>query len=297
MSIHQPSSVFTRHSRDWQSNQYVYPVISRRSRGLSIGINLNPDKACNFDCVYCSVDRSQPVGPARPDPVPDRGVSLPLLRSELEHMLDLAIAGELFRMPPLDQAPPDLARLNDIAFSGDGEPTACRQFEPACRLVTDVLAARHLRDVRIVLITNATLLHRPIVQQALRLLDRHNGQIWAKLDAGTEAFYRQVDRTIIPFQQVLDNILLTGRQRPIVIQSMFMEIHGLPPIAEEIDAYLNRLRDLRDGGCRISLVQVYTVARHPAEAYVTPLCEDELDRIGERVRRLELPVETFHAAG
>jgi len=46
--------------RLFASYQYVYPVISRRSQGVSIGINLNIDKACNFDCPYCQVDRTLP---------------------------------------------------------------------------------------------------------------------------------------------------------------------------------------------------------------------------------------------
>ena len=45
------------HARTYQQNRFVYPVLSRRSGGLSLGINLNPDKVCNFDCIYCQVDR------------------------------------------------------------------------------------------------------------------------------------------------------------------------------------------------------------------------------------------------
>ena len=50
---------FAMHDRVWQANRYVYPVVSRRSKGISIGVNLNPDKVCNFDCIYCCVDRKQ----------------------------------------------------------------------------------------------------------------------------------------------------------------------------------------------------------------------------------------------
>ncbi|HEX3357989.1 MAG TPA: hypothetical protein VHS31_13540, partial [Tepidisphaeraceae bacterium] len=112
--------LFTQHSRSWRENRYVYPVISRRSKGLSIGVNLNPDKACNFDCIYCCVDRTIPATV--------RDVDLNLLRDELAHMLDLYTSGDLFRAAPLDQTPDHLRRLNDIAFSGDGEPTAYPQF-------------------------------------------------------------------------------------------------------------------------------------------------------------------------
>ena len=45
------------HARLFEHNRFVYPVLSRRSGGISIGVNLNPDKICNFDCIYCQVDR------------------------------------------------------------------------------------------------------------------------------------------------------------------------------------------------------------------------------------------------
>src|SRR4051812_33744144 len=115
-----PINLFTLHSRAWQANRYVYPVVSRRSKGLSIGVNLNPDKVCNFDCIYCCVDRTTP-------PVV-RKVDLELLRGELDQMIGLAGSGELFTQPPFDQTPPHLQRINDVAFSGDGEPTSFPKF-------------------------------------------------------------------------------------------------------------------------------------------------------------------------
>ncbi|MEX0791938.1 MAG: radical SAM protein, partial [Pirellulaceae bacterium] len=47
----------TQHERGFEANKFVYPVLSRRSKGISLGVNLNPDKRCNFDCIYCQVDR------------------------------------------------------------------------------------------------------------------------------------------------------------------------------------------------------------------------------------------------
>jgi wyosine [tRNA(Phe)-imidazoG37] synthetase (radical SAM superfamily) len=280
-------NLFTQHSRSWRQNLYVYPVVSRRSHGLSIGINLNPDKACNFDCVYCCVDRSVPPTV--------REVDLATVRSELEHMVHLATSGQLFAEPPFDQTPAALRRLNDVAFSGDGEPTACPHFAQACRLVSELVHQQSRRpDVKIVVITNATLFHRPPVAEALALLDQHNGEIWAKLDAGTEDYYRQIERTTIPFQRVLDNIAAAGRIRPVVIQSLFLKLHGIPPTLQETDAYVQRLRDLRQGGCQIKLVQVYTVARTTAEAYVAPLEAAALDAIAANVKAAGFDVQTYY---
>src|SRR5262245_2561604 len=81
-------NVIRDHRCTFEDNRYVYAVMSRRSKGLSIGINLNPDKLCNFDCVYCQVDRQTP-------PVV-RDVDVPRLREELEDMLDCVQGGALF---------------------------------------------------------------------------------------------------------------------------------------------------------------------------------------------------------
>jgi len=281
--------LFTQHSRHWRGNRYVYPVISRRSKGLSIGVNLNPDMVCNFDCIYCCVDRTAPRS--------TREVDMDVLAAELDDMLALAASGELFGQPPFDATPQGLRRINDIAFSGDGEPTSFPGFGDACRVAADLLG-RHLRgDIKLVVITNATLLARPNVAEALRFLDQHNGEIWAKLDAGTEAYYRLVERTSIPLSRVLENIAAAGREREVVIQSLFMKVDGRPLEDAEILAYIARLRELVAAGCRIKLVQVYTVARRAAQTYVTPGDDAMLDRIADQVGALPLQVETYYGPG
>lgn len=280
--------LFADHSRAWRDHRYVYPVVSRRSRGLSIGVNLNPDKVCNFDCIYCCVDRSTMPGRVE--------VDLDVLRQELRGMLALVRSGEIWRGLPFDRTPEPLRRLNDIAFSGDGEPTSFPGFLDACRVSADALRDAGLAgSTKLVVITNATLFHQPRVQEALRFLDGHNGELWAKLDAGTEEYYRLVERTSIPLQRVLDNLLLAARERPIVIQTLFMLVHGQPPPDPEIDAYIARLNDLVRAGGQVKLVQLYTIARDTAVEFVAPLPAPRLDAIGERVRAASgLNVETFY---
>jgi wyosine [tRNA(Phe)-imidazoG37] synthetase (radical SAM superfamily) len=279
--------LFTQHSRSWQTNLYVYPVISRRSKGLSIGVNLNPDKVCNFDCVYCCVDRRTPPTV--------RKVDMARLEQELDDLLRIACSGELFAQAPFDQTPEHLRRINDVAFSGDGEPTSFPKFPDACRLAVRLLEKHHRPDVKLVVITNATLFQQSRVREALAYLDHHNGEIWAKLDAGTEAYYQTVERTRIPLQRVLDNILEAGKLRPIVIQSLFLRLEDQGPPAEEIEAYVTRLKKMTAAGCQIKLVQVYTVARGTAVAACTPLPARELDEISEKVgRETGLTVETYY---
>ena len=286
MTISTP--LFTTHSRHWRDNRFVYPVISRRSKGLSIGVNLNPDQACNFDCVYCSVDRTK-----KPTV---RSVDLAGVRAELDHLLALSVSGAIWNESPFDRTPPELRRLNDVAFSGDGEPTSYSEFLEACRLAAELIAW-HSASAKIVVITNATLLHRPEVQEALRFLDSVRSQIWAKLDAGTDEYFHLIERTKVPLQRVLDNLLLTGKARPIVIQSMFLRYRGEPPTAEEITAYIGRLHHLLINGCQISLVQIYTVARATAEAEATPLSALEVDAIVAQVSALGVAAEAYYGPG
>jgi wyosine [tRNA(Phe)-imidazoG37] synthetase (radical SAM superfamily) len=266
---------FSLHDRHWRNNRYVYPVVSRRSGGISIGVNLNPDKICNLDCIYCSVDRKIPGGSSNVDPQQVRG--------ELSAMLQLVTGGGIYTHEPFNAIAPELRRLNDIAFSGDGEPTTCPEFGPCCRIAADLLQHSALSDVKIVVITNATMFHRPDVRDALAFLDQNNGEIWAKLDAGTQSYYQLVDRTSIPLSRVLENITSCARLRPTVIQSLFLRVHNQPPPESEIAAYAQRLNQILADGGKIKLVQLYTVARQTTEPYATALRPEELQTIQKQV--------------
>lgn len=261
----------TDHSRLFECNRFVYPVLSRRSGGLSVGVNLNPDKVCNFDCIYCQVDRRSQSE--------TRFVELAPLLDELRVTLDTIACGAIYDLPRFRSVPSHLRRLNDIAFSGDGEPTTYKNFDEIIQACADVKSAAGLDEVKMVLITNASMFHRSHVQHGLKLLDENNGEIWAKLDAGTEAYYQLIERTPISFQRILDNITAAARVRPIVIQSLFMRVEGERPSDVELDAFCDRLNEITAAGGRLKLVQVYTIARRPAESFVAPLDDAEVDAI------------------
>lgn len=265
------------HDRHWRQNTYCYPVVSRRSEGLSIGVNLNPDKACNFDCVYCQVDRRTPST--------IRGVNLDDLRAELVDLLDRVRDGSLFGEPPFDVLPPERRVVRDIAFSGDGEPTTYTRFADAVRMVADLKRERGLDQTKLVLITDACYLSKPAVREGLAILDANNGEIWAKLDAGTEAYYQAVNRPNYPLKHVIENIIDAARVRPIVIQSLWMRLHGVPPGDDEVIAYCERLNEVLAAGGRLKLIQTYSIARDTTEAYATPVTNAELDHIADIVRR------------
>jgi wyosine [tRNA(Phe)-imidazoG37] synthetase (radical SAM superfamily) len=264
------------HERSFADNRFVYPVLSRRSGGISIGVNLNPDKICNFGCIYCQVNRTVDSE--------TRFVDMEGLYRELDAMLRWAVSGRLFDTEKFRACPADQRRLNDIAFSGDGEPTTYRNFDQIVTQCAQLKRDHGLDHVKMVLITNASMFHRPHVQRGLEVLDANQGEIWAKLEAGTEQYYQTVERTSIPFSRVLENITEAACRRPLVIQSLFMRIHGQPPSRDELRAYCDRLVEITSAGGQLSLVQVYTVARQPAESYVKPLTNRQVDAIVDLVR-------------
>jgi wyosine [tRNA(Phe)-imidazoG37] synthetase (radical SAM superfamily) len=270
----------------------VYPVLSRRSGGLSIGINLSPDAACDYRCVYCQVDRSTGARSYASE------VDLTQLRDELALTVATARDGTLFSDPSFRAVPAGLRGIADIAFSGNGEPTASQQFAPAVEIAASVRCQAGLDQTRIVLITNACHLKRPDVEQALAVMDENNGEVWAKLDAGTEAYYQQVNRCGRPLQRVLDNITAAARVRPVVIQSLFMRLNGHPPGDAELAAYVDRLGEIAGAGGSIKYVQIYTIARPPAETFVGPLANDEVDRIVRLVQiKTNLAARAYYGAG
>ena len=273
------------HRRDLGDNLHVYAVVSRRARGLSIGVNLNADKVCNFDCPYCQVDRTTPGGSA--------DVDLDALERELSVLLGWVRDGTLWAHAPFDTAAPEHRRVADIAFAGDGEPTSARAFPEAVALVRrvrdamlgDGAGAGALPPLR--LLTNGTLLHRARVGAALPGFD----EVWFKLDAGTEAYFRVVDGTTFPFARILRNLRELARVRPVVVQSMFLALEGVGPTDAEVAAWAGRLAEVCAAGGVIDRVQVYSVARTPSDARVGPLPRARLEQVADAARAKGLLVE------
>jgi wyosine [tRNA(Phe)-imidazoG37] synthetase (radical SAM superfamily) len=138
--------------------------------------------------------------------------------------------------------------------------------------------------LKLIVITNASLFHRPRVQQALDNLMAHGGEIWAKLDAGTAEYYQTIERTPIPFSRIIENLQTMARRHPLVLQSLFLRLNGVGPTQGEVDAFCGQIRAIVDQGGRIDRVQIYTVARRPAESNVTPLSYAEVDALADQVR-------------
>jgi wyosine [tRNA(Phe)-imidazoG37] synthetase (radical SAM superfamily) len=260
--------------RDWLGNRFVYAVISARARGLSLGVNVNPDKKCNFDCSYCEVDRRVPALENRLD--------VDVLAVELRKTIDFIQSGRLAAHPSYHSLPSELLQLRQVALSGDGEPTLAPNFIEAVQAVVRVRALGGF--FKIVLITNGTGLDQPAVLRGLEYLTKSD-EIWIKLDGGTQSFIDKVNRPDVPLEKILANILLVGRQRPVIIQSLFPAIHGDEPPFEEIREFGLRLKELKAGGAEISTVQIYSAARPGVNAEWGHLPLRVLSQIAQMVRQ------------
>ena len=271
--------------RDFLNNRFVYVVVSARARGLSVGINMNPDKQCNFDCVYCEIHRNE---------VPrENFLDVDVMAAELRKTLAFVSEGRLRERPWYHNLPDEMLQLRHVALSGDGEPTFAPNFAEALQALVHVRALGGFPFFKLVLITNATGLDQPQVQHGLKFFTRSD-EIWAKLDGGTQAYLNKVDRMKVDLDKILSNILHLARQRPVVIQSLFPAIDGEEPPLEEIEQYAHRLKDLKAAGAQIPLVQIYSATRPTPNSGCGHLPLKTLSRIAQTVRQVAaLKAEVF----
>ena len=262
-------------SRDFLDNRYVYTVVSPRAGGLSIGVDMNPDQQCNFDCTYCEVVRRSGLAHERLD--------VDVLGRELEKTLNLVNSGAIRERPSFKSIPESLLRIRQVALSGDGEPTICTDFSAAVQAVLHVRAYLRLPFFKVVLITNASGLHLPDVQYGLGFFTSQD-EVWAKLEAGSDARMAKINRTNVPLESIMTNILDLARKRPVIIQSLFPSVDGLGPTESEIEEYAVRLRELKQQGANIPLVQIYSATRPAANSGIGHLPLQTLSRIARTVR-------------
>ena len=268
------------HNRLSEYDRLVYPVVSRRSGGLSLGINLNPDKRCNFDCVYCQVERD--------DSLPVIEPSLPQLEAELREWFD-KIAEQGYRGYP----------LKDIGLAGDGEPTTVRILPQVLQLLIDLKREYGLADeVKLVLFSNATGLDRKDLEPLWQPFYQANGEVWCKLDFWDADSLEQLNRTKVPFERLVDKIVDFGSRFPVVLQSCFFNWCNQTFTIAHYDPYAELVQRLLARGVQLKKIQAYTLARQPAEAQAKPWSDSEMDALAASLRaRFAVDVELFYETG
>jgi len=270
------------HPRAYRGFAYVYPVWSRRRGGISLGVNLNRDKVCNFGCTYCQVDRFEPGHESEVD-------SAEVL-AEIDRIIQHQTSGSLDQLPGFDwlaekhrqgqgEALPPLEIL-DISFSGDGEPTTVAQFPELVDGVLQRLDKAQLKTP-VIVFTNATRVDRPGVLEALKKVQSHKGEIWAKLDAGTNVGLKRYNRTPMLMTRILRNLTALACPGPLTIQTMLCRDAEGPTPLDEVRAIGARLSDINDAGGHVSQVQVYTVVRPTPDLALQALSAEELQERAE----------------
>jgi wyosine [tRNA(Phe)-imidazoG37] synthetase (radical SAM superfamily) len=259
---------------------YVYPVVSRRAGGVSVGINLNVNNACNWACVYCQVPDLKRGGPPDTD--------LVLLGQELD-----AVLAEILEQDFLaTRVGENMRRLADVAFSGNGEPTASPQFEQAVEVVVQALGARDLLgQVPIRLITNGSLVHRSAVQRGIRRLGTASGEVWFKVDRISPAGMRTVNQIAATPEQVKRRLALCSSLAPTWLQSCWFGFDSSEVDGEDFQRYLEFVADVQE---YIEGVHLYGIARpslQPAAGRLHRLSEDELHGLGEKIKEIGVTVK------
>jgi len=275
------------HSRDVIGFKYVYPVISRRSGGLSIGINFNTNNACNWACAYCQVP-DLTIG-AAPE------LDLDLLAAELREFLQDVLHGDFYERFNIAE---DKRVIKDIALSGNGEPTSVKDFYLAIQTITAVVEQANIPDpFQYVLITNGSLIHKQRVQAGLRLFNQYKGQVWYKVDSATEQGRRLVNQTALSAQQQYDNLILSANLCATWVQTCVLnykeqEVGCLLSETEQA-AYLDLLGKVQRQGSHLEGVMLYSLARPSMQAQavnIVQVTEAELDVMAKNIRRLGLKV-------
>lgn len=253
---------------------YVYPVLSRRAGGVSVGINLNPNNACNWRCIYCQVPDLKRGGPPP--------IDLRQLGNELRDMLNWLYVGDY-----LDRhVPPEARRVVDIAFSGNGEPTMAPEFSEAVALVTDVLDSLALAEApRLRLITNGSQIERAGTRQGIAALGARSGEVWFKVDAVGVSAMRRINGSGIQPDTLMRRLRLCGSLAETWVQTCVFALDGHSPDETWMASYLSSLsataRHLRG-------VYLYGLARpscQPEARRLSALPVAAMERLAERIQQ------------
>jgi len=238
----------TTNHREREKGIIVYPVYSRRSEGLSIGINLFSErKTCQFDCPYCEV-------------FPFTGNSGFSLKQMEDDLRDAVSAAQNQKIP-----------IKDICFSGNGEPTLSPAFPDALKLAESI-RKELAPSAMLVVITNGAGLLQPQIFSLLKetAVNSPATDIWLKLDAGTPYWYQKMNRSSVTYEKLTEKIKEFALSAPVTIQTMLCAIDGERPPDNEVQTWESLVCELAETaanrtGSSIRKVQLYGKARAAPE--------------------------------
>ena len=265
------------HSRELSGLKYIYSVISRRAGGLSIGVNLNVNNACNWQCIYCEIPNL-----TRGTPPP---IKLDLLEQELRFFLHEIVHGDYMEK----NVSVEDRHLKDIAFSGNGEPTSSEEFPEVILIVKKILEEFNLlHKIKIRLITNGSLMHKASVIKAVEMLKEMNGEVWFKVDSATEDSIKTINQVNLKPHQILERLRNSINVCPTFIQTCIFTIDGKGPSEKDIDAYLQLVSEVKTN---IQGVHLYGLARpslQPQAKSLGRISQEALEDIAIKLRNLNI---------
>lgn len=275
--------IHNEHPRNFQTYKYVYPVVSRRSKGLSLGINLNPDGKCTYNCLYCQVPEHEKAATDQ--------VDLSILKTELKSVVAQIISGEIFTFEPFCHIQ-DVEKkvFRDIAIAGNGEPTIVPCLPEVMEIIAELSSEYKLPHT--VLITNASGLHTQSSKKAMKVLAEIKGCVWAKLDAGSHEFHKMVNRSNVSLEKITENIAALPTEISLFIQTCWFAWNNQLPTATEILLYREKLIQIMNKR-PITGIQIYTVARQPRESQVSPIAINKLQELAQPLKDLPLNIEFY----
>lgn len=238
----------------------IFGPIKSRRLGISLGVNLLPadGKICTFDCIYCECGFNSERRPKRRIPQ----------RHEVADALEMKLA-EM----KADGALPDV-----ITFAGNGEPTVHPQFN---EIIDDTIALRdrYCPDAKVSVLTNATMLSKPTVFEALLKVDNNI----LKLDTVDTAYIQRVDRPNGRYDvmEIIGYMKKFGGKA--VIQTMFLkgEVDGVDvnnTVEEYVAPWIEAVKEIAPRE-----VMIYTIDRETPQKGLIKATHEELDRIVKRL--------------
>jgi len=269
------------HDRNIFDSKYVYPVVSRRAGGLSLGINLNTNNACNWQCIYCEIPNLSRGGP--------EPIEVELLKDELNFWIDQIINSNFLKK----NTPPGTT-FADVALSGNGEPTAAPEFLDVLEIIIASLKEHKLVDkIPVRLITNGSFISKK--KECLNIFNQYHGEVWFKIDAADEDSIKLINQVNLNPNSMINNLKKCAEACQTVIQTCLLKINHQVPTNDFLKNYSKLIKPYER---LIKKIDLYSLARpslqNNQDITIERLSLDELNNIKNILQKqLTIKIDVF----
>tara|TARA_Y100000022_G_scaffold200740_1_gene218210 strand:+ start:4451 stop:5341 length:891 start_codon:yes stop_codon:yes gene_type:complete len=269
------------HDRNIFDSKYVYPVVSRRAGGLSLGVNLNTNNACNWQCIYCEIPNLTRGGP--------EPIKVELLKDELNLWIDQIINSNFLK----ENTPPGTT-FADVALSGNGEPTAAPEFLDVLEIIIASLKEYKLIDkIPVRLITNGSFISKK--KECLKVFNRYHGEVWFKIDAADEGSIKLINQVNLDPNSMINKLKTCAEACQTVIQTCLLKINHQVPTNDFLKKYSSLIKPYEK---LIKKIDLYSLARPSLQnnqaITIERLSLDELNNIKNILQKhLTIKIDVF----